>query len=185
MIYHDFLYLYFLVIDFNINVLNGVDNSILSLFGLTQIVNQPTHIHNHVCKSLIDFVFLSDVSYLSQCEIIPPLSNSDHLGIHVKVKTKLRRQRCRQPPKHCIWHYTYADWNLACELIDQYDWDSLFDSDIDIYWSNWLKAYMQIMEQAIPKVVLPVGKNLPWLTKDIKKAIRARDRIFRRESYSA
>ena len=44
---------------------------------------------------------------------------------------------------------------------------------------------MQIMEQAIPKVVLPVGKNLPWLTKDIKKAIRARDRIFRRESYSA
>ena len=30
-----------------------------------------------------------------------------------------------------------------------------------------------------------MGKNLPWLTKDIKKAIRARDRIFRRESYSA
>ena len=180
--------LFILLGDFNINVLNCVDNSlcnVLSLFGLTQIVNHPTHIHNHVCKSLIDLVFLSDVSYLSHYDIIPPLSNSDHLGIHVAIKTKLRKQPCRQPSKHCIWHYTHTDWNLACELIEQCNRESLFDPDIDIYWSNWLEAYMQIMEEAIPKVVLPVGKNLPWLTRDIKKAIKARNRIFKRESYSA
>ena len=43
---------------------------------------------------------------------------------------------------------------------------------------------MQTMEKAIAKAVLPVGKNLPWLTKDMKKAIKTWNRPFRRESYS-
>ena len=35
---------------------------------------------------------------------------------------------------------------------------------------------MEIIEQVIPKAVLPTGKNLSWLAKAIKKAIRNSDR---------
>ena len=56
--------LFILVGDFNIDVLENVCHplchplcSMLSLFGVSQIVDHPTHIHNNLCKSLIDLVF--------------------------------------------------------------------------------------------------------------------------------
>ena len=66
----------------------------------------------------------------------------------------------------------------ACYLIDSYDWESLFDSDINVYWSRWLQVYLGIMEQAIPTAVLSPGKNLPWLTKAIKRAMNDRDKLL-------
>ena len=53
-------------------------------FGLNQVVDHPTHIHNGLCHSLL--VFMSNPSYLSNCQVISPLSNSDHLEIKIKVK---------------------------------------------------------------------------------------------------
>ena len=94
--------LFILVGDFNIDVLENVCHplcSMLSLFGLSQIVDHPTHIHNNLCKSLIDLVFLSDVS---KCQVIPPLSNSDHLGLQVEIKTKLKKTSCKQTAKRSM-----------------------------------------------------------------------------------
>ena len=55
------------------------------LFGLTQVVDQPTHLHCDNTYSLIDLVFVSHPSSLSFCKVIPPLSNSDHLGIMLEI----------------------------------------------------------------------------------------------------
>ena len=156
----------------------------LTLFGLSQIVEHPTHIHNNVCKSLIDLVFFSDVSFLSKCQVIPPLSNSDHLGIQVKIKTKLKLGSSHHSTARTIWRYTFADWSYACDLIDNYDWESLFDPDINVYWSRWLEAFLEIMELAIPTSVLLPCKNLPWMTKAIKRAMCVRDRLFKKVAYS-
>ena len=49
-------------------------------FHLTQIVTSGTHSGN---TTLIDYVFVSDISFLSCWSLIPPLGNSDHNGIQV------------------------------------------------------------------------------------------------------
>ena len=51
-----------------------------------------------------------------------------------------------------IWSYAYADWEKACELIDNTNWDSLCSDDIR---SNWQQQFMSIIEECIPKGVLP------------------------------
>ena len=104
---------FLLIGDFNINVLDSSQFALVDYFcnvlGLTQVVNQPTHIYHGLCHSLIDLALVSDMSYFSKCELIPPLSNSDHLGIKLELKTKLRSQVKPLQPQRTIWRYSLGD----------------------------------------------------------------------------
>jgi len=44
--------------------------------------------------------------------------------------------------------------------------------DVNYSWSNWLQEFLSIMEQCIPKRVLPPGKNLPWMNKNLRQVRR-------------
>ena len=76
---------------------------------------------------------------------MPPLSNSDHSSIEIKLElsnsrptsTNLRRQ---------VWNYEDADFNRACELIDSIDWDSMLTEDIRSSLFLWHERFMSIME---------------------------------------
>jgi len=73
-----------------------------------------------------------------------------------------------------IWRYAQADFARACSLIDATDWDSLLTGDVNESLANWEAKYMEIIELCIPKKSLPKRRNLPWLTKDLNRAIRKR-----------
>ena len=93
-----------LIGDFNINFFDtthpSFDNlcNLMSTFGLTQVVDNYTHLYRDSCHSLIDLVLLSNPCLLSSCQTIPPLSNSDHLGIWVEIKFKHVNNPVRPPP---------------------------------------------------------------------------------------
>ena len=101
------------------------------------------------------------------------------------IKTKLKLQSFHPSTTRTIWRYSYADWSYACNLIDNYDWESLFDPDINVYWSRWLDTFLGIMEQSIPTATLSLSKNLPWLTKAIKRAMCVCNRLYKQTAYSA
>ena len=58
---------------------------ILHSFVPTQVVPEPTHI-NPSSSTLIDLALLSAPSQLVNCNVIPPLSNSDHNGFTLTLK---------------------------------------------------------------------------------------------------
>ena len=76
--------------DFNVNYFDtshplfskllSVSNSLT----LTQVVSIPTHYSSN-SNSLIDLVFLSSPKDLLFCDTLPPLSNSDYLGLSLVV----------------------------------------------------------------------------------------------------
>ena len=79
-----------------------------------------------------------------------------------------------------IWRYTYANFDMADEMISAIDWDSVFSSkDVDACWANWHSIFLNIMDNCIPHSVLKPRKNLPWLTKEIIQAMRKRNYLFR------
>ena len=155
-----------------------------SLFGLSQVVESPTHIYNGCVNSLIDLVFISDCSYLSFCQTIPPLSTSDHFGLMIGMKMKCSSQQILSH-KRIVWRYASADWDKAREMIEAIDWDSLASDDMNLYWSQWRAAFLSIMRECVPSVILPPQKNLPWLNSSIRKAMRKRNRLFRKFGYCA
>ena len=117
---------------------------------------------------------MSAPQFLHECVTIPPLANSDHLGISLKVKSNI--QTHVRVNKRVIWRYAHADFVRACELIDMLDMESIIDGNsVEKSWTNWKRAFMSI----IPKAQLPNRRNLPWLTKEIVKTIKKRNYYYR------
>ena len=61
----------------------------MNSFDLTQVVSSPTHVSHNGKETLIDLALISSSSKLKECSIIPPLSNSDHDGIHLALRLQL------------------------------------------------------------------------------------------------
>ena len=126
-------------------------------------------------------MFLSSPENLLSSETVPPLANStnsDHLGVSSSIKNcKSVNNTVRKARK--IWRYTYANFDMADEMISAIDWDSVFSSkDVDACWANWHSIFLNVMDNCIPHSVLKPRKNLPWLTKEIIQAMRKRNYLF-------
>ena len=176
--------------DFNIDICS-MSNSLfyayhgfLSLFGLSQVVDCPTHFCNGIISSLIDLVFVSNPLTLSYCKVIPPLSNSDHLGIELQLKLKASSTGSKHHSRRLVWKYAEADWERACELICACDWNALLSDDINVAWMNWKQTFLGIMEKVIPRAKLS-KQNVPWLSAEAKRAIKKRNRLFKKEGMSS
>ena len=123
---------------------NHVTN-LLNSFSLTQVVNEPTHFGHGDSSSLIDFVLMSAPETLCECVTVPPLANSDHVGICLQVKSHTNISQIRRK-RRVIWRYKHTDFNRACDLLSANDLDSIFDeSSIDacwvagrgLFWMSW------------------------------------------------
>ena len=133
--------------DFNINFLNNSHPLftklliVTSSLSLSQIVSELTHL-SPTLNSLIDLVFLSSPENLSSCVTLPPLANSDHLGVSFSIKNcKSTLTSVRKARK--VWRYAYANFDMAHEMISEIDWDSVFSSkDIDVCWANWQSIFL-------------------------------------------
>jgi len=117
-------------------------------------------------------------------------SNEPNIFSVFSVVVKISFHGCKNQPFPCaqvtliwlvsIWRYACADWEKACELIDNTNWDSLFSDDINFSWSNWQQQFMSIIEECIPKGVLPPRKNLPWLNKNLICAMKKRNQLYKK-----
>ena len=108
-------------------------------------------------------MFVSEPSLLNTCDTIPPLSNSDHREILMELSQN--SVKAKKSQGRLIWRYSYADWDKACELIDEFNWDSILSENIELPWELWHKQFMSVMVQSIPNRVIPTRRNLPWLNK--------------------
>ena len=121
--------------DFNVSVKDSSHPffqklcDLMSLYGLSQVVDDVTHTHHNGVSSIIDLVLLSSPPQLIKCCTIQPLANSDHNGIVTTVKWN----PVTAPTQHrrTIWRYAYADWDKAKELISHRNWDLLLTDDVN------------------------------------------------------
>ena len=83
--------------------------NIMSSFSLSQIVTKPTPITT-TASTLIDLAFTSTQRMVHQCETVPPLANSDHLGIQLVLSVKLCKN-IHKPLTRKIWQYNIANFD--------------------------------------------------------------------------
>ena len=155
----------------------------MSTLCLTQVVSEPTHLSSH-SSTLIDLVLLSQPPLLISCHTVPPLANSDHHGIHLKLKTRKQNSNMHVSRRK-VWRYTHADFPKPNYLLDELDLEHIFvSSDIDQSWINWREAFLSIMDLCIPHGTLPTRKSLTWLTKTLINAMKKRNYYFRESKQS-
>ena len=110
--------------------------TITNLYYLDQSIVRQTHVNHDGNESTIDLVFVSEPSLLNSnsCDTIPPLSNSNHMGVLIKLFQK--SSKAEKSQGRLIWRYAHADWDKACELINQFNWDSVLSSNNELSWKQ-------------------------------------------------
>ena len=120
----------------------------MTSFSLSQVVASPTHFSHCGHPSLIDLVFVSDLSYFSTCSIIPQLDNSDHLGLcgtmrsqHMSYYPACRRQ---------VWRHKHANFERASELLCNIEIEDVIDPfNIQNSWSCFKTTFLDIISANI------------------------------------
>ena len=114
----------------------------MQTLSLTQVVPEATHVNTNGTATLIDLHLVNTPSLLLNCEVIQAIGNSNHNGILLQFKWKSNQQQMRSQPRP-IWRYAHADFNRACDMIDNTDWDTLISSNDIVSLLNWEQQFMQ------------------------------------------
>ena len=138
-----------LVGDFNINFSNEFSSPLKSRllqlmykFNLTQVVNQFTHISPNGKSSLIDLALIANSDRCVKCEILPPVSSSDHYTVELALKMQLPSTRPNKETR-TLWLYRQADFVLARHLINRTYWDFLITDEVETSWVQWKSAFLE------------------------------------------
>lgn len=152
--------------DFNVNMQNSLHHKFCSLMDHFTLVTDVTYINPNGNSSLIDLVLSSSPQILN-CTTAPPLANWDHNDLHFTIswKSGLHHSHCY---RQVVWHCNLGDFAKAAGMFSETHWNALASEDIDQHCSQSQNTYLSVMEQCIPKKVLPPRRcNRPWLTKSL------------------
>ena len=90
-------------------------NHLLTDFGLSQVVSEPTRTSGR-SSSTIDLAVVSNMNSFLSCEVLAPLANSDHKTVVLTLSSPSSHKHFPQPRK-TVWIYKKADIQLAKRLL--------------------------------------------------------------------
>ena len=150
---------------------------ILNASNLYQIIKEPTRITTNT-SNLLDLIITDSPGYIMDSGTLPPLANLDHCAVFCKLT--IRYINDTTYIRH-VWDYKNANFqelNLALQVAP---WDvglQTFDdvNDSADYFSQLL---LSTAKEYIPnRNILIRPKDKPWMTKELHKLFRIRNRLF-------
>ncbi|VDI06516.1 Hypothetical predicted protein [Mytilus galloprovincialis] len=170
--------------DFNTNQLRNTTNDRISMikaqFSLHQVISDPTYITEH-SSSLLDLILVNDPVNLLFSDVGAPLL--DQIRYHLPV-IGILTQPCKlhQVFKRKVYMYDRGDYDSYRHQLSLVDWDALFISnDVDVIARAITDELIDKADKNIPNRIITVRKDKPpWLTADIKRMIRKKNRIHKR-----
>ena len=144
-------------------------------YGLTQIVNGPTH----KLGNCLDLIMTDAPNLLSSIEIDSEIGTSDHYT--VKAAFEVSSLSESSPPRY-VWLYKKADWDgLRCELAAT-PWNELLNKDDpETSCSNVTHAIQNVMKSNIPqKAVRPFVNYPEWWNEKCEEALKKKNSTWRR-----
>ena len=86
---------------------------------------------------------------------------------------------CSSTFRRKIWKYDDGDFNRLRTLVSEFDWNSCFDPDINIYVDKFTTSLTDLCNQTIPNKIVTVRKSDPdWMHSSIRQSIRKRKRAY-------
>ncbi|MCG7876873.1 MAG: endonuclease/exonuclease/phosphatase family protein [Candidatus Thiodiazotropha endolucinida] len=145
--------------DFNYNMLSQQSsrkiNAFCEQFSLCQMINEPTHF-TETSSSLIDLVLVNDKRHVLSCGVGEPFVQQD-LRYHCPIFGVLNFSKPKRKSfTRRIWRYDQADYNLLRQRVLSEDWNTLQNSDINVYTKNLVQKMLNLAEMCIPNKVVTI-----------------------------
>ena len=150
--------------------------NLTSQFGLSQIINEATHILE-ASSSCIDLIFRTQPNLVVESGVHPSLhANCHHQLVFVKFNLQIY-----YPPSYPreVWHYKQANSELIRRAISNFNWDRAFlNTNVNEKVSIFTSPVMNILSNFIPhKTIVCDDKDPPWFNKAIKSLIQEKRHI--------
>ena len=161
------------------NLEGSVLDELIETNDLYQLINEPTNIRDE-SRTCIDLIITDQPNFFVESGTHPSLD--DHCQ-HQIIYGKLNLSTPAPPPyRRTIWDYPKADTNKIRNALNSIDWRSLFsglgsNGMVDIF----TDTLFSVISSNIPnKVINCNDKDPPWITPELKTAIKRKHRVYRK-----
>lgn len=173
--------------DFNVDMSDQSNHqsshlkSLLSLLGLTNLVQAPTRVTSG-SATLIDLL-LSSCSLSGRCEVIP-LDISDHFAVlarlsaFVNFSQRKSRTRLSRPMHRIDWAAFNEDLRQELSTLSASWWT---ETDVNVMIDDWYDTIFRVLEKHSPlrEVRCKVRRPCPWLTDELVRLVRKRNKLHK------
>ena len=181
----------FVIGDLNAKCTNwwneGTDNlcdselyNMTTLLGFSQLINTSTNFEPNKTPSCIDLVFASQPNLVFESGIHPSLYKMcHHQIIYAKLSLKIHFSTSY---KQEVWHYNRAQVGLIKKSIANFDWNRAFANlSVNDQVELLENTLLNIFRNDIPHETVKCShKDPPWLNKEIKSALRYKNRLYKK-----
>ena len=140
--------------------------SLMSQFGLQQIIKELTHIL-HNSSSCIDLIFTSQPNLIIESGVYPSLHPNCH---HQLVNAKFNLQ-IYYPPQYYreVWYYKDAYIEFIRRGIDGFNWQKAFSNkNVNEKVDTSNKTILNMLSNFIPHETMTCDRDPPCFNKKIK-----------------
>ena len=152
-------------------------NEFVESNDLAQLTDQPTNIEPRGI-SCVDLIITDQPNLFVDFGIHPSLDNCcHHQIIHGEVNLSVPSP---PPYERKVWEYSKANINEIRTSLQKIDRESKFKNlTVDQMTKEFTIVVMEIIDRFIPNKMIKVhDKDPPWMTPEIKTAIKRKHRIY-------
>ena len=146
--------------------------------GLTQLVTQPTR-----GPSTLDLIWTNCPSSFGRVETMPWLSDHDIVFTELDINTQRAKQKPRDIPlyKKVNWENIKEDLKTIQNTVNTM---KEMHHSINSIWDHFQTSLEESIKRNVPIKNTRKKDGCPWITSDIKRLIRKRDRWYKRSRKS-
>ena len=143
--------------------------------NLTFHVREPTRI-TATTSSCLDQIISNMPNFVSNVSVTAPVSTNDHCTVSVHLDLKIPKE---EPYQRHIWQYKQGDFPGFRQALENADWESCFDGDVNEACTKWTDTFLNIARMFIPnKFILIRPNDKPWYTNALRHLKRRVKRLF-------
>lgn len=151
----------------------------LEILGDLSLVQLVTNVTRQASQNVLDLVLTNNHNLISNIQTRPGISDHDIVMCDINLSSKLKRK----PPRK-IFMYGRADAESLKSSLRNHS-RAFFEenpeqNDVDTNWIKFREMVNMHMERFIPHKMSKTKHSYPWINQFIVKAMRRRDRMYRR-----
>ena len=154
------------------NTAGRIFNNFLISNHLEQLINEPTHIRDDGCQSCIDLICTDQPYIFTETGVLSSLdSHSKHNIIHGTLNINIPRP---PPYQRKIWDYKTAKTDQIRADMSNVNWQDLFSNlNVNEKGLVFTDMFLGIVAKHTSNKVITVNeKDAPWVTSEVKSAIK-------------
>ena len=160
--------------DMNQHLVARSFDDLLTVFGLNNHVDFPTHISG----SSLDPVITDLPEHLINCRALGTVGSSDHQVIHTKINIETARDKA---VTRTIWLWDKGDWQGFRNALNNINWSSILKGNVNKQAKALTNLILAFMEIYIPYKTYKVKPNdQPWFGYRCRVAAESKSKAWTR-----